>query len=257
MGKYLALIALLFSLIAIPAFAADEAATTPAVSFEVGGEGDFVLNRAIEMQDIDDIVLDYSSQNYDLVGKVKLADIITLIGRAGLTTAQATTDVGSTDIDLNSGVGFNLGAGVRADVLKTKYVNLAGIADYRFTRVDIDEVKIGGYAIDNPLEAIVYTHEWEVGAIADINLKEWLSENLKMQIDITPYIGLVYSDLTGSADFNTSTLIGGDIKEDLSAQDHVGLRLGLKAQPLKDLFVSIDCKLVDQTAVAGRVTYRF
>lgn len=224
----------------------------PLVRVAVGADTDFVIGRDVALED-DGLVLDYSSQNYGLKVDVVIGDILILTPRGGLTTLQAGTDVFNTDVVVNSGVGFNLGIDAQLDVLKTKYADFSAIGSYRFIRADIESIEIGGLEIDNPIETVVYTHEFEVGGKVSKDLKDIGL----VPFSARPYIGLVYSDLVGTVEVNSSALIGGDVEGDLRAEDHFGIRTGISIEPVKDLTLSVDAKFLDQTAIGGSVSYKF
>jgi len=142
-----------------------------------------------------------------------------------------------------------VGLDAQADIytIPTVDVDLALIGSYRFSKTEIDEIDIAGLTITNPIETTLSIHEWEAGVIASKNLGGF-------GVPIIPYIGVVYSDLQGDVDVNLSMV---DLDEDIEARDNVGLRLGFDATPLKDLTVGVDVKLIDQTAVSGKISYRF
>ena len=219
-----------------------------AIDLNLGVEGDFIVKQDVEADNLSDVVddLDYSSQNYDLTLAVPIGDYLVLTPKAGLTTSQLKAAINDIDVDLNSGVGFNLGI----DALVKAYrgiVDVSLIGSYRYSRVDIDEIDIDGLNLSNPIETILTTHEYEIGARVAKDLSS-------LGVPLTPYVGVVYSDLIGDIDVNLSML---HLTENINAEDNVGLRLGLMGNPTENIAIAIEGSLIDKQAISGRVSYRF
>lgn len=221
-------------------------------AINVATDVDFVVSRDVSV-DNTNIILDYSSQNYDLKTDIVLGDALTITPKVGITTSQADANILKTDIEVNSGVGFNLGADAELKVTKTKYVDFSLIGSYRFTRVDIDTIEIGVIDIDNPIETISCLQELEAGIKVSKNLKE--AEVLS--VPLVPYIGIVYSKLIGTIEANTSALVGADLEADLESEDDIGIRAGVSLEATDDITVSIDTKFVDQTAIGASIALKF
>jgi len=237
-GKCLWLLAVLL-VVATPVFAIDLTA---------GVDTEFNLGRDIK-GDNTGLEGELTAQYYDVKVDVPLGDIIKLSPKVGIQTFGIETDVpfvGNTE--LNGGVGFNIGIDAESKALETKYVDLSLVGSYRFSRNDVDEVDLGGIVIDNPIETILTTHEWEIGIKGSKDLTELTGIPLK------PYIGIVYSDLRGNIDANLSVV---ELREDIKAEDNLGLRLGIGYEPIANLNLGIGVKLVDQTAIMAGGTYRF
>ena len=222
--------------------------TAYAINLDLGVEGDFIVKQDVEADNLNDVIdnLDYSSQNYDVTLAVPIGEYLVLTPKAGLTTSQLKATIDNTDVELNSGVGFNLGA----DALVKAYqgiVDVSLIGSYRYTRVDIDDIDINGLSISNPIETILTTHEYELGARVSKDLSE-------LGIPITPYVGVVYSDLMGELDVNLSVA---HLTEDIDAEKNIGLRLGLIGNPMENVSIAIEGSLIDKQAIAGKVSYRF
>ena len=215
------------------------------ITLQAGIDTEFVLDRDVNLQNAG-VEADYTAQYYDLTLESKIG-LLTLVSKAGLTTSQLSADVFNTDVDLNSGIGWNIGVDAQADVYRSKYVDVALIGGYRFSRVDIDEIEIGALSIDNPLETTLYMHEWEAGVQVSKNLKEF-------GIPVIPYFGLVYSDMQGNMDVNLSVI---EVEEEIEADKNVGVRVGFKTELIPYLTCSVDAKFFDQTAVMGSVSYMF
>jgi len=219
------------------------------IKVNVGAETDFIIDKNLKVDDVKGINVNYSAQRYDIKADVLLGENVRITPKAGLSTAQADTAIGSTSVDLDSGVGFNLGVDAQVDVYKHKYANLALIGGYRLSRVDIDTVKLAVLKIDNPIETILYTHEWEIGAKVYKDLSE-----LNEDIPVTVYVGAVYSDLRGNLDANLSLV---DIDTDISAEDNFGLRLGASVAPINGWEASVGLRLIDETAIVAAAKYKF
>ncbi len=228
------------------------AAAAYPIDIQLGTEVETVLNREIRLENLG-IDADLSAQYYDITLELKPAEWLTITPKAGINAAQAKIGSPTGDIDLNSGIGWNVGIDVEADVYSlilndVNYVDFSLIGGYRFSRVDLDRVEFGGLSISNPLETIVTMHEWELGGKVSRELKEFVGFQLR------PYVGMVYSDLRGDADINLLAL---NVNEDISALNNFGLRAGLAAEPMDDLIVALDVKFVDQTAIIASVSYKF
>jgi hypothetical protein len=188
------------------------------VDLQLGAEVDVVLDRDVNLQN-SGVEADYTAQYYDVTLESKIGSV-TLTPKAGIQTLQLSGDVFGTDVDLNSGIGWNVGIDGQMDVYSCKYVDVALIGSYRFSRTDIDEVEIGALSIDNPIETITYLHEYELGVQVSKDLRAW-------NVPLTPSLGLVYSDMRGDIDVNLSVI---DLDEEIEADKNIGVRLGLEAE---------------------------
>lgn len=220
--------------LAVPAFAVE------GVKVAVGADSDFIVNREVSVKDVPGINADISAQRVGVKSDVTLGDMLTVTPKVGLTTVQAETAVGATNIDINSALGWTVGVDAKADLLKTQYGNLAAIGGYRYSRVDEGSVKIG----TNKVDAVLNMHEYEVGGEVYRNLQDLTN------LPVTASVGMVYSDLRGD-------LSGAGMGTDIEANDNFGLRLGLKMEPIKGWEAGVNVKLVDQTAIGGSVSYKF
>jgi hypothetical protein len=235
--------------------------TAYGITLQLGVDTDFVLDRDVDLQNFGTSA-GYSAQHYDLTLETMIGDWLHITPKAGLSHFNLETDAQlgflGTEVELNGGIGWNAGIDIQADVYqfnmptrdanKDLYImDVSLIGGYRFSRVDVDEVEVGALKIDNPIESIMGVHEWELGAIVSRDCKD-------LGMPVTPYFGMVYSDLRGEMDANLSIV---NIDEEIEAENKFGLRVGVAGEPIKDLKVSLDCKFVDQTAVGAKVTYKF
>ena len=228
--------------------------TASAIDLQVGVETEFGLGKTVELENLG-VDANYTAQYFDVTLETNIADWLTITPKVGINrfNAEIASPIG--EIGLNSGTGWNIGLDVKADVYslnidEVNYADFSLIGGYRFSRTDIDEIDIAGITINNPIESIVYMHEWEIGGMVSRNLKDILGG----KIDITPYVGIVYSDLRGNADINLSII---NLDEEIKAASNFGLRFGLNAEPIDDLLISLNGKLVDETAIIASVSYRF
>ena len=74
---------------------------------------------------------------------------------------------------------------------------------------------------------------------------------------VTPYLGVAYTNIWGQAEVNASIINLEDDIVDRNDKGSIGMRLGLSAEPVDGLTISVDGKLFDQTAIGGRVAYKF
>ena len=235
------------------------AGTALAVDLQLGAEVDAVIDRDVDLQNFG-VGAGYSAQHYDLTLETKVGEWLTITPKAGLSHFNLETDANlgflGSEVELNGGIGWNAGIDVKADLYtvnvpikdKETYIcDLAAVGAYRFSRVDVDEIEVGALQIDNPIETILGVHEWELGLIASRDCKD-------VGVPVVPYIGVVYSDLRGNLDANLSIA---SIDEEIEANGNVGLRLGVSGEPIKDLRVAIDCKLIDQVGIGASVSYKF
>lgn len=218
-----------------------------AQAVEVGGDVQVVLSKDVCLKDSDlDAV--YTAQYYDLMVPLKIGDRLTVSPLAGLNYVQLKADgvpyVG--DVEADSAIGWNVGAAAQYDLIK-QFVDVSLIGKYRFSKSEVDSFDIGGTVYDNPVRTYMSTNEYEVGAIVSKDLKDY-------NVPITPYVGVVYSDLVGNIKANLGSI---DIKEDIEAKDNVGIRFGVKSNPIENITLSIDAKVVDETAIGGRVAIKF
>lgn len=232
--KYSLIIALALMLaLAVPAFAADVKAT-------LGADSDFIINREVSVKDVPGINADISAQRIGVKSDVTLGNMLTVTPKIGFTTVQAETTIGATNLEINSALGWTVGVDGKADLLKTQFGNIAAIGGYRYSRVDEGSVKIG----TNKIDAVLNMHEYEAGGLVYRNMQDLLN------LPVTASVGVVYSDLIGD-------LSGTGMSTDLEANDNIGLRLGLKMEPISNWEASLDVKLLDQAAIGGSVSYKF
>jgi len=221
-----------------------------AIDLQVGTESTFVINRDVDLINLG-VEAEYSVQYYDVTVAVPVADWLTITPKAGINHSELDIVSGPAPlptVEAESGIGWNIGVDVKATPIRTDYVDVAFIGGYRFARTDIDDIRIGALEISNPIETILYTHEWEIGAQVEKNLEEYVGVN------ITPYIGIVYSDLQGDVDVNLAIV---NLDEEIEAQDNFGIRTGVSAEPIENLTLGVDLKFLDQTAVVAKATWSF
>jgi len=214
-----------------------------ALDLTIGPDTEFIINKDLKLKNLD-ADAEYSAQYYDVKADVKLGDLIVLSPKAGINTFSA--EIG--DVDVNGGIGWNIGLDAETKALETKYADLSLIGKYRYSRTDIDSIDIGPLSINNPIEAILSTHEWEIGVMASKDLKELTG------LQIKPYVGLVYSDFKGTADMNLSVI---GLEEEISTKDHLGVRTGFTVSPIENLNVGVGLKLIDETAITAAASYKF
>jgi len=236
-----------------------------ALDLQAGTKVDVTIDKKVDIEGAS-VQANYSAVNYNVYTDIDVADWIVITPTAGLFTSALDIDTfypfnGTTgvDIDLDSGVGFNVGVDAKAVVVKTDYADLALIAGYRFSRVDVDAIDVTidgmpGIEINNPIEAILYTHKYELGVIAEKDLSTIPGLRDVITVPLNIYGGVVYSDLVGNIDVNSPI---GTLEQNISAADNIGIRCGLFTEPIKDLTLGIDLKFVDETAVGVSVAYRF
>jgi len=222
-----------------------------ALDLTVGPDLEFVLNKDIKCDNLG-AEAEYSAQYYDIKADINLGDLVTVSPKLGINSFELTPDIsGIGEVDVNGGIGWNVGLDMATKAYETKYVDLNIFGSYRYSRTDIDSVEFNGREYDNPFETVLANHEWEIGIKGSKDLKELTGLSVK------PYLGFVYSDLRGKADINTHAITGYDFKEDIKAEDHFGIRTGFTVTPIANLNLNLGAKLVDETAVMGSVSYKF
>ena len=253
--KRLFMCASVFALVFMTAFAYG-------LDLQAGVDTEIIVNKQLEL-DKTGIDVDYSAQFYDVCTEIKIGDAITITPKIGINHSKlensdvALGGINLGSVDLDSGIGWNIGLDVQADVLTTDVADLSLIGSYRFARTDIDTININGLEFDNPIEAVLYTHQWELGAMVSKDLSQIVQLQEYVKVPLTPYVGIVYSDLRGNLDVNLSALTAFDLKEDIKAKDNFGLRLGLRIEPKQDLYIDFGMKLIDETTISGQVTLKF
>lgn len=223
-------------------------ANAGAIDLVVGSDTEVVVNKRVDLENLD-TKGDYSAQHYDVSVQIPLGNRIVVTPKAGISHCALEID----NVEFNSGVGWNIGMDAKANIYtlavgETDILDFSLTGGYRFMRVDLDEVVFGPVAINNPIESILTTHEWEIGAQVSRDLKDLTG------LAVTPYFGIVYSDMVGDFDANLSVV---SLDEDITARNNVGLRLGAVAKPLDNMILSLDVKLVDEFALAGKIAIKF
>ena len=224
-----------------------------AVELQAGVDTNFVLDRDIKIKaGGTDVKASTSAQYYDVTTIIKLGDIVKLIPKIGINTFQVNGKDKIDNINVDSDVGWNVGLDAEVAVAQTKYADLSAIGSYRYSRAEVDNVDIFGASFTNPLRNTIALNEYEIGGKVSKNIADLLpNSGVK---SLTPYVGIVYSDLIGTVETKGLTP---NFKGDIEAENNVGLRLGLACEPIQNLLISVDGKLIDQTAIGGKVTYKF
>ncbi len=271
MRRVLAILIAMMLVASVPVFGQTDATVTtpnaaPVVAEKagihplIGVDTEFVINRTVDLEK-SGFEADYSAQFYDLYTVIDFGgDLVILTPKIGIQTFQSTVNditVGPLsigDVDVNGGIGWNLGLDAQVNVLKTAFANAALIGSYRFSRTDVDEVNYKGLNVSNPIETIVTMHEWELGAKVYKDLSEIEALQGYIGKSLTPYLGLVYSDLYGETNANLSVL---ELNENFRAKDNFGLRTGISFKPTDDITLSLDAKFVDQTAIGASASFKF
>jgi hypothetical protein len=224
-----------------------------AIELQAGADTEFVLNKEVKLEANGQTVkADASAQYYDVTTIIKLGDIVKLMPKIGINTFQLDGKDQLDNINFDSDVGWNVGIDAEIAVAQTKYADLAAIGSYRYSQAEVDEVDAFGSTFTNPTRNTIALNEYEIGAKVSKNLSEVLP-NLGVK-SLTPYFGIVYSDLIGTVETKGLTP---NYKADIEAENNIGLRLGLACEPVQNLLISVDGKLVDETAIGGKVTYKF
>ena len=243
---------LIMAIVCLFMFAIGITAEASDVKVAVGAETEVMFNKEISLDNLA-VDADLSAEHYDVVVDVLIGDWLKISPKAGISHLSATIGTPIGNVELNSGIGWNAGVDIDAKVLTTPYVDLRLISSYRGTRVGIDKVDVAGITINNPLKTIVYQHEFEIGPMISKDLSD-IPGLEKLDIPFEPYVGVIYSHYAGNADVNLSIV---SLNEDISGKRNVGLRCGLRAEPITDLLISLDAKFVDETALAGGVIWKF
>ncbi len=222
-----------------------------AASVSLGVETDFTINRDVEGDGIDSA--SYSAQHYDVVADIAVNDSLTISPKVGFTKMKLSED--SSSDELSSELGTNFGADAKWNLYKGD-VNIDLSGKYRYSQVKFkDSIKIpAGYYYIN-YEGKIYMgpsdydytikgklHEYEIGPI--------VSKSFGEDTIITPYLGIVYSQIDGKL-----TTEGETIK--VEAKDNIGLRLGTSVKLTNNINLFIDGALVDKQGVSAKVTYLF
>lgn len=223
-------------------------------SVDLGVDADFVLKKSVGLTVAGESVkADLSGQYCDIVAKVKLGEIVKLTPRIGVNTLQIEGVNDLEGLKIDSSLGYSVGIGAEVAVAQTKYAELSLIGDYRYTRSEIDKIGYNSVSITNPLRNTVAIHQYEIGIKAEKNLSDILGV-----ASLTPYVGVVYSDLKGTAKSNgLVTLTGAELKADIDARSNIGIRTGIKCTPIDNLDLAINAKLIDETSIGASATYRF
>ena len=216
-----------------------------ALNLELGAEAEVQIDKEVSLDKLG-VDADYSAQHYDLTFKTKLTDWLTITPKVGILYNQLGYN-GTTDIDVDSELGLSAGIEAQADVFEYSECILSLIGSYRYSNSEIDTVNIGGLELDNPIEVDLNIHEYELGAKVSRSLAEY-------GVPVTPYIGIVYSDLIGDATANLSVV---ELTEDINASKNIGLRFGIAGQISDNISLCLDGKLIDEKAIAGSVSVKF
>jgi len=214
-----------------------------AIELELGAEVGAILDKDVELNRLDTNA-DYSAQGVNLLFETTLTDWLTVTPKVGV--IKNSLEINE-DISVDSETGISFGIEAKADVYVYEKFQLSLIGAYQYSNTEIDEINLYGLNINNPLEIDLRIHQYELGAIVSRDLSEY-------NIPVVPYVGLVYSDLSGEAEANLSVV---SLIEDIEADNNVGVRLGLSGNVNDDITLAVDAKLIDEEAITGSVTIKF
>jgi len=218
----------------------------------VGTEVNVGFNRELALSELgQDIEMDM--ETYLITLPVQLADWLVITPMIGVAHNSFSADTSFATIEADTDAGIAAGIRVEAKLYEVKVDNallngltVTGFGSYLFSNTEIDTVSIGVLEINNPLRNDVTLHDMELGAK--------LSKKIGV---VTPYIGIAYTNIFGQAKINASVINLEDDIVDRNDNGSVGMRLGLGAEPISGLTLSVDGKLFDQTAIGGKVSYKF
>jgi len=215
---------------ALPAFA--EVTFTPEAEINITFEKDY------EMDEISDIELE--SQAYLVGCKTAIGENLVLAPKIGMWNSAFEGE----GAEFENSVGLALGIDGSYKLIRLDPVTLSLIGSYMYADSEIDTVKISNLKLDIPLKTDIDIHSYEVG----------LQAAFDTPFNLTPYLGIVYSD--SKINVNVKNWIGeGDF--DLEAEDNFGLRIGVTGSPTEDLTLGLEGRLIDKKAVVARVCYKF
>jgi len=217
------------------------------IGISIDADINAVLSQDVEAQD--EIVEGELEIFTTAVGlSISVNDILFL--RPFIGAAQVDLEIEEYDLGVESDTGLLFGVEAEFNVYKTKEISeplndiqIALIGSCQRSSLDVDEVSLGSLSSASPLNVDITYRSWELGLKAS-----------KVLGKITPYIGIVYGESDVEYEAN---LFGITLTETLDAKDNVGIRCGLEGEVLPNVKLALDVKLIDQTAIGGRVTYKF
>lgn len=216
------------------------------IGVSIDADVNVVLSQDVETQDDIEGELDIFTATVGL--PISIENILFL--RPFIGAAQVDLEVEEFDLGVESDTGLLFGVEAELNLYKTSEIieplndiQLSLIGGYQRSNLNVDDVRLGSLSLTSPLNVDIAYSAWEIGlkAAKDLGI-------------LTPYIGVVYSQ---SAVEYEADLVIVTLTETLDMEDNVGLRCGLEGELLPNLNVALDVKLIDQTAIGGRVTYKF
>jgi len=209
-----------------------------AIGYEATANVDIQLDRDYEFDFMGetDIKAEVEAQEYTVGVDVGIGNL-TLSPRVGVWNGEA--EVADATIESSAGLLVGIGAEwLLAEPIDDLSISMIG--DYEFGDSAIDKFIIDGETVDNLFLSDINRHDIEGGlkvAYADLPLDGVLS------------LGMVYS----LSEINVEIA---DFDLDLESKGF-GLRPALTFEPLEDLTIEVGGKFIDQTAVSGKVCYKF
>jgi hypothetical protein len=239
MNKVLLAVALLLLL---GTYSYAQEANEPVVGLSVEGEADVILSKDYQLSIFDENVdIELKSQAYMVGCPVKLGSNLGLTPKIGVWDSET----GNDDIRTENSMGLVLGLDGKYRLVEVSPATLSLIGSYRFADSEIDKVNFYGVDFDMPLKTDINLHSYELGIRSDFAIP---------QLKATPYVAAVYSDSIGNASVDASFV---DLKADLRAKDHFGMRCGIQGEPIKDLTLKLEGKFIDQEAIVASASYKF
>ena len=218
----------------------------------IGAETDWIFDKDMVVADRTGEKIASSEAYRARIGYVLLEhwEIYGLVGMADmeLESTDSTGDHLEDDYDR----GLQWGGGLSSHwELPEEWWNLRITVDGQFTgwesEIDHSRGTLSGTEVNSRGEILVRNYHAAVTIGRAYSLERW---------EFTPYLGVRWSQMTiEENDRDSDNLIIPDAA--WRADDHIGLLLGVSAQLGKIAEVSVEGRLVDETAVAARVRCRF
>lgn len=202
----------------------------------IGYEGGFVFNR-----DLDDDTELESHSHAARLGYV-LGNLAEVYAVAGVFDLENSGTVSGTKVVLDTDTAFIWGVGGTLPLVEFDNGARVGLTGkYRRAKPDLDKITVGGASASV--------------TDSDFKYQDWvLALGAGYPTDFgTPYFGVKYSDVA----LSDLTVSGTTFDADSNSDEKIGVFVGLDFEATDSLFINVEGRFIDETALSVNAGFKF
>lgn len=222
-------------------------AGNPDYSFRLGFSADHIADRKLKVKTAsssnDHIKTSIMAHTGDVT--FSMYNRFDIYGRFGVAEYNMNKNQSTSNLSVHSERdAFIWAVGGRAVIYNWDFTTLSAFGEYSRFEADVDDVVLAEVS-SGKTSAIARVSDWNIGLA------------LSHEIDyLAPYIAIKYSD--AKVDMKNKTISAPETTlEDLESRYHVGAVLGCTFMAGKKLDLSVEARLIDETAMAVVGAFRF